>query len=175
MKKYIDTIFPKEQNKLLRTALKYENGYNRKAFKDLPMDIVEYETDMTSIIFSTYFINIPTKYLYVNTPTRREDGSHISIDTQRNILGGYNSATAAKIKSISMDLIAGKNLMIAELVPYGDGGNPVYVDNSLLDIFIQGQSSTEYELRITNPKGLVYVMCNEVCIGGLLPLNYNKK
>lgn len=175
MKKYIDITFPKEQNKLLRTALKYENDYNRKAFTDLPMDIVEYETDMTSIIFSTYFINIPTKYLYVITPTRQSDGQHINTDTQKSILGGYNSATAAHIKSISMDLIAGKNLMIAELVPYGDGGDPVYVDNSLLDIFIQEQSSTEYELRITNPKGLVYVMCNEVCIGELLSLNYNRK
>lgn len=43
MKKYIDTSFPKEQNKILKVALKYENGYNRKVFSQLPIDIVEYE------------------------------------------------------------------------------------------------------------------------------------
>lgn len=174
MKKYIDTTFPKEQNKLLKVALKYENGYNQKAFTDLPMDIVEYETSMTSILFSTYFINISTDKLYVNTPTQRSDGTHMNTDTQRNIFGGYNNATAAHIKSISMDLLAGK--AIAEIVAYGEGGgDPVYVDNSILEIFTQGQPASECELRITSPRGLVYVMHDDRCIGGLLPIVYNKK
>lgn len=172
MKKYIDTTFPKEQNKLLKVALKYENGYNRKAFTDLPMDIVEYETDMTSILFSTYFINIPTDKLYVNTPTQREDGSHINADTQRNILGGYNNATAAHVKFLFMDVVDDKNIMIAEIAP-GDEDYTVYVNNSLLEIFTQGQR--DYELRTTSPSGVVYVMYDGVCIGGLLPIKHNKK
>lgn len=174
MKKYIDTTFPKEQNKLLRTALKYENGYNRKVFKDLPMDIVEYETGMSSILFSTYFINIRTDELYVNTPTRREDGSHINADIQRSILGGYNNATAAHVKSLFMDVLNDKNIMIAAIGPE-DGGDTVYVDNSLLEVFTQGQPASEYELRITSPIDLVYVMHDDKCIGGLLPIAYNKK
>lgn len=172
MKKYIDTNFPKEQNKLLRVALKYENGYNRKVFSQLPMDIVEYETGMSSILFSTYFINIPTDRLYVNTPTQREDGSHINADTQRNILGGYNNATPAHIKSLFIDAVADKNITIAAIGPE-DGSDTVYVDNSLLEIFTQGQR--DYELRTTSPLGLVYVMYDGICIGGLLPIKYNKK
>jgi hypothetical protein len=174
MKKYIDTNFPKEQNKLLKVALKYENGYNRKVFKDLPMDIVEYEEDTTSILFSTYFINIPTMYLYVNTPTQREDGSHINADTQKNILGGYNNATAAHVKSLFMDVVDDKNIMIAAIAPE-DGDYTVYVNNSLLEIFTQGQPGSEYELRTTSASSLVYVMYDGACIGGLLPIRYNKK
>lgn len=171
MKKYIDTSFPKEQNKLLKVALKYENGYNRKAFIQLPMDIVEYESGVSSILFRCYFVNIPTDKLYVTTPTQREDGSHININTQKSILGGYNNATAARIKSIFMDLID-KNITIAAIGPE-DGGDTVYVNNSLLEIFTQGQR--DYELRTTSPTGIVYVMYDGACIGGLLPIRYNKK
>ena len=174
MKKYIDTAFPKIQNKLLKVALKYENGYNRKVFSQLPMDIVEYETGMSSILFSTYFINIRTDKLYVNTPTQRGDGSHIKADIQRSILGGYNNATAAHVKSLFMDVLHDKNIMIAAIGPE-DGGDTVYVDNSLLEVFTQGQPATEYELRITSSRGLVYVMHYDKCIGGLLPIVYNKK
>lgn len=174
MKKYIDTIFSKEQNKILKVALKYENGYNRKVFTQLPMDIVEYESGVSSILFRCYFINISTDKLYVNTPTQREDGSHINADTQRSILGGYNNATAAHVKSLFMDVVKDKNIMISAIGPE-DGGDTVYVDNSLLEIFTQGQPASEYELRTTSPRGLVYVMHDDRCIGGLLPIAYNKK
>lgn len=109
-----------------------------------------------------------------NTPTQRDDGSHINADIQRSILGGYNNATAAHVKSLFMDVLNDKNIMIAAIRPE-DGGDTVYVDNSLLEVFTQGQLASEYELRTTSASSLVYVMHDGVCIGGLLPIRYNKK